>query len=90
MRRQLNDAKIDPTQCQFKMIAVGPLFEEQASMELHKGVRDKVAFIEKAVAEHIRNEGHQVIGKHQSPKHQQPDPTLLSYVISQVEELLAP
>src|SRR5580692_1692961 len=52
--RQLARAGIDPACCTFEMIAVGPIFPEQANMERHVVVRDQVAALERALADHLR------------------------------------
>jgi hypothetical protein len=46
------------------MVAVGPLFPEQEDMERHKTLRDRAGALERALADHLRAAGHDVIGNH--------------------------
>lgn len=40
--RQLRNIDVQPSQCTFEMLAIGPIFPEQATFELHKPIRDTV------------------------------------------------
>jgi hypothetical protein len=64
MGKRLRAAGAEPNECAFRMIAVGPLFPEQASMEDHGPVRDRVAALEKALAGMLRVRGYEVLGIH--------------------------
>jgi hypothetical protein len=64
LARQLQTAGLVPGRCGFEMVAVGPLFPEQENMERHREVRDQVGALERALADHLRDAGHQVIGHH--------------------------
>ncbi len=64
--RNLREAGLDPTQCSFNMIAVGPVFAEVKDFEAHKPIRDQVAALEHALASHLRSNGHVVLGNHSS------------------------
>jgi hypothetical protein len=55
---------VDPTECSFEMVAVGPLFPEQVTMQSHCPVRDQVAAVEKALAASLRERGYRVVGLH--------------------------
>lgn len=63
---QLKKAKLIRERCRFEMVAAGPLFPEQKP-ERHKSVRDKVGALEWALADHLKDAGHTVIGNHPSP-----------------------
>jgi hypothetical protein len=62
--RQLRAAGLDPSHCRFQLIAIGPLYSEEKSMQAHKPLRDKTAAIENAVATLLRNRGFVVLGHH--------------------------
>jgi len=64
MTRQLQSVGVIPKQCIFEMLAFGPIFHEQKTMEEHKPYRDRTASIEKAIAEYIRGRGYNVLGHH--------------------------
>ncbi|MBN2562787.1 MAG: hypothetical protein JXQ75_17830 [Phycisphaerae bacterium] len=64
LARQLKAAGIDPLECQFDMVAIGPIFAEQQSMEAHRPYRDKMAALEQALAELLRQRGYAVLGQH--------------------------
>jgi hypothetical protein len=68
LARQLEKAAIDPTTCTFEMMAFGPVFPEQSSMEEHKVYRDRAAALERALADHLTAQGHTVIGTHPRPR----------------------
>jgi hypothetical protein len=48
------------------MLAIGPIFAEQESFEAHRPFRDKMATIEKAVADILSERGYFVLGIHHS------------------------
>jgi hypothetical protein len=81
--RQLKEAGIDPETCVFEMTAIGPIFDEQTTMPEHKPFRDKTAALERALADELKRRGYYVLGTH--PRSGQPDSTLLSQVIRQLE-----
>jgi len=62
--RLLRVLGVEASVCQFEMTAIGPLFPEEADRVSHRPVRDRVAGIERCVAELIRSRGYEVIGKH--------------------------
>lgn len=64
LAKQLAARGIDPERCTFRMIALGPLFPEQADKASHDVHRDRVAALERAVADHLRGAGHDVMGSH--------------------------
>ena len=64
MHRQLTKEGLVPESCRFEMLALGPLFPEQVNMDAHKVYRDRAATLERALADHLRDLGHKVIGTH--------------------------
>ena len=64
LARQLKKEGLSPESCRFEMVAVGPIFPEQADMEAHRPVRDKAGALESALADYLRAAGHRVIGTH--------------------------
>ncbi|HEY8706901.1 MAG TPA: hypothetical protein VIM34_02780 [Burkholderiaceae bacterium] len=54
----------DPLACNFELLAFGPLFPEQATMELHRKFRDQIAPLESSLAALFRKRGLEVRGAH--------------------------
>ncbi len=72
----------------FKMYAHGPLFEEQATFEEHKVIRDKMAVIERQVALMLTQRSHMVIGSHSAPKKaDEADIQLASLIVDNASKL---
>jgi hypothetical protein len=44
------------------MVAIGPIWPEQADFEAHKPVRDQMAALERAIADELRQRGYVVLG----------------------------
>jgi len=53
LAKRLKEAGVDPKQSNFNMLALGPLFEEQQTMEEHRPYRDCMATLEFEVAEYL-------------------------------------
>ncbi len=64
----------DPLKCEYELIAFGPLFPEQPSMELHRKFRDRTALLETSLAQLLLSRGLHVVGVHGAPG--SPDPVL--------------
>ncbi len=88
LTRQLRSVGLEPRECQFELFAHGPLFEEQASLELHRVYRDKVAPLEAGLADWLQRNGYTVIGKHGSRL--EPDQDLLAECIEKFRVTLDP
>jgi hypothetical protein len=73
--RQIRKAGLDPLKCEYKLMAFGPLFPEQATLEAHRKYRDLIAPLETALAEFMRRRGLRVLGQHGSKG--TPEPNLL-------------
>lgn len=76
--RQLRNAGVKHEGCIFEMVAIGPVFPEQASFAEHVPLRDQMAALERAVADDLRSLGYVVLGAH--PRVGAPDPGLLPQV----------
>jgi hypothetical protein len=61
------------------MVAIGPIFPEQKTMENHKPYRDQVAALEKATSIYLKARRYDVLGVHHAS--QQPDTILFTKVI---------
>jgi hypothetical protein len=81
--RRLRDERLDPERCTFEMTAIGPLFEEQLSMDEHRPVRDTVAALEGALARELRERGYDVLGTH--PDGSLADPAMMLQVLNVVD-----
>ncbi len=64
MGRQLRVAGLTAADCVFRMVAIGPLFPEQADWNSHCPVRDTVARLEKELAAWLQGRGYEVLGIH--------------------------
>jgi len=64
--RHIRTRGLDPQRCTYDLIAVGPVFPEQKTIEAHRKHRDIVAPLEAALAQHLRAKGHDVCGTHSS------------------------
>jgi hypothetical protein len=75
LRKHLVAFSIVPEDCQFRLVAVGPIEQESTSStrEEHDTRRDIVAAMEKALAELIARSGHQVMNKVSSRKTLDPE-----------------
>lgn len=62
--RNLRSAGLDPKKCRFELIAHGPLFREQTTLEAHRKLRDRVAEMEAHLADGLRDDGYHVLGVH--------------------------
>lgn len=76
--RHVRAKNFDPLECEFELLAFGPLFPEQATMELHRNLRDQIAPLETSLADLFRERGFDVAGVH--GKSGKPDPTLKAEV----------
>jgi hypothetical protein len=76
--RHVRAQKFDPLQSSFELLAFGPLFPEQSTMELHRSLRDQIAPLEYSLAALLRARGFHVVGVH--GKAGSPEPTLLAEV----------
>jgi hypothetical protein len=66
--RNLRNAGFDPLKCNYRLVAVGPIFPEQTDLTKHRLRRDWVGSVEATIAEQLRRDGHHVLGTHPKPK----------------------
>lgn len=64
LAKRLNEVGINPRTCNFRMLALGPLFPEQVTFNEHKPFRDQMATYEYELAIFLKIEGHNVLGSH--------------------------
>ncbi len=76
--RHVRALKLDPLTCTYELLAFGPIFPEQTTLELHRKFRDQIAPLETALAAFLRSGGHEVVGTHGSKG--EPDPQLVAEV----------
>lgn len=62
--RQVRKLGWDPIACEYELVAFGPIFPEQASLEQHRAKRDVIAPLETALAALFREQGFTVVGSH--------------------------
>jgi hypothetical protein len=61
LRRKLKSKDIDPERCLFRLVAYGPILPEAASHEGHMKSRDRIAAMEKALAQGLTEAGYEVM-----------------------------
>ncbi|MFC1971345.1 hypothetical protein ACFLV0_05425 [Chloroflexota bacterium] len=64
--RHIKRRGLDPISCSFEIIALGPLYKEQYSLEEHRKIRDIVAPLENVLAHYLHKKGYEVVGSHPS------------------------
>jgi len=85
--RHVRRMGLDPLACKFDLIALGPLFPEQPTLELHREFRDRMAPLEAELATYLRSKGLEVVGNHRT--NTVADTQLLAEVQSAFDEALA-
>ncbi len=78
--KQLQRAGVKYEECSFEMVAIGPIWPEQADFEAHKPVRDQMAALERGVTDELRQRGYQVLGTH--PRAGTPDEAVLRQLLA--------
>lgn len=76
--KQLRRAGVKCEECTFEMVAVGPIFPEQATFKEHVPVRNQMAALERALADKLCERGYVVLGTH--PRAGSPDQSLLQQI----------
>lgn len=61
IRRHLENAGVDPAECELRLVAHGPILQEGTTLDEHRARRDVVAALEKALAEALGNAGYEVM-----------------------------
>ncbi len=62
--RNIRKAGLEPEACKYELVAFGPLFAEQSTLEAHRKYRDRIAPLERALADLMTQRGFRVLGKH--------------------------
>jgi hypothetical protein len=62
--RHVRKLGFEPLNCKYELVAFGPLFPEQSTLELHRAHRDRIAPLEAALAQLMRERGFSVVGSH--------------------------
>ena len=86
LARRLKEVDIDPDSSNFRMIALGPIFQEQKSVDKHMRYKDQMATLEYEIAYYLKWQGFEVLGKYQ--KGSAIDQTLLNELKSKVVEFV--
>lgn len=86
LARNIRGQGLDPARCHFQMLAIGPLFPEQTSLQRHLRHRDQVAAIERALADALRERGMNVLGSH--PRRGEVPADLMRRIVSRAERFL--
>lgn len=73
----------NPVECEYELTSIGPLFPEQETLEEHRKYRDIIAPLEVALAEHLKEKGHKIVGSH--PKPRSKDEQLFSQITAMIE-----
>jgi hypothetical protein len=73
LAKRLKEKGVDPKTSKFRMLALGPLFEEQESFEAHKPYRDQMATFEYELAAYLREMKFEVLGTHHKGTPVSPD-----------------
>jgi hypothetical protein len=66
--RKLKTADIDYLNCQFEMLAIGPIDEEQQAMPEHSPLAAKIRALEGALANELKNRGYEILSTHHKIK----------------------
>jgi hypothetical protein len=80
----LREAGVTHSGCTFEMVAIGPIFPEQATFQAHVPFRDQTAALERAVADLLRNRGYHVLGTH--PRGGEPDGQFLQQITAILDQ----
>jgi hypothetical protein len=63
LRRRLQSKGIDANKCTFRLVAYGPILKEAKTLEQHRLRRDRIAAMEKALADAMTKVGYTVINQ---------------------------
>ena len=80
LSKQLRAAGVKYEECRFEMVAIGPIFPEEATFEGHVPVRNQMAVLERAIAEELQRRGYVVLGAH--PRAGSPDRSVLEEILA--------
>ena len=63
LRRRLQSRGIDANKCAFRLVAYGPILKEAKTLKQHLDRRDRIAAMEKVLADAMSDAGYTVINK---------------------------
>ena len=81
--RNIRARGFDPLVCEYHLISIGPLYPEQNNIEEHRKYRDLISPLESALAQYLKDNGHEVVGSHPKPKTK--DDALFKKILSMIE-----
>ena len=84
LSKRVREQKLDCSDCSYRVVGIGPLFEQQLNMASHRPLRDQMAALETHVAELLRSRGYSVIGAH--PRARSADAALLERVLPIIDQ----
>jgi len=82
LAKNLRSAGMNPEECEYSLLTLGPLFPEQSDFEVHKPYRDIVGKLEAEFAYHLNQRGLLVLGTH--PKRGEYDKALFEEALKKV------
>ncbi len=77
--RNIKKVGLEPEECQFKLVSIGPIYPEQDNFDSHVPFRDNVAKLEAEVAYVFRSKGKAVLGNH--PRRGEVDRNVLNEIL---------
>jgi hypothetical protein len=63
LRQRLQSKGIDANKCDFRLVAYGPILKEAKTLDQHQERRDRIAAMEKALADAMTEAGYMVINQ---------------------------
>ena len=86
--KQLLRRGIKYADCTFEMVAIGPLYPEQADFDAHVPYRNQMAAFERAVADELKRRRYDVLGTH--PRIGSPDAVMLQQLLALLDQKFPP
>ena len=86
LANHLRKVSIHPENCEYKLLAIGPLFPEQETFDAHKPYRDIVGLLEAELAFNISQRSLEIIGSH--PKRGNYDLALFDEILIKVNKFV--
>lgn len=87
LAKNLQNAGMQPEECHYNLLAIGPIFPEQGTFDLHKPYRDVVGLLESELAHELKKRGMQVLGSH--PRRGKYDSGLYGQVLAKVNAFIS-
>ena len=86
LAKNLLSSGLNPENCEYNLLTLGPIFPEQETFDAHVPYRDIVGLLEAELAFNISHRGLEVIGSH--PNRGDYDKTLFNKILGKVEEFI--